>query len=477
MSLRYYIISNCILTLLVIILFCQSILLINDKDEFNIKISLIIQTVILVLFVIIVNKIYNKLLNPPGILMFSVYLWHVPFLLGRYFEFSEIFLWSGRHLSYGSEFLPEAIAMVSFSMCAVVLGAIFGNSSASKFQNKKSIIYRHNNQEASVFINNNCRILIFLIFIFYVVIFLIYVIFEGAETFSGNYMDLYLSHSDTFLYRFFQSTKFSFIYIIISLFAIIQTKLERILYAILCFLIIIMQLMLGTRSLPFINLIALIVSIDTFVVSIPITILFSILLMLAAGSFVIEHSRISGIGFGILDFNNSNVELDVFHIFWETGGVIRNVIRTIYFMGKDGYLYGESFINTIIYLLPKPILDILGFHPQILRPSEWLVLNSGDVPYGGGLGYSLVAEAYFNFGYFGAVIFFIISFFISRQSMAYFKTKNIFYYIDAMNISIVLAFHMRNDSEAFLRYIVYGFILTAILRWVNSLPDLFSSAR
>jgi hypothetical protein len=254
---------------------------------------------------------------------------------------------------------------------------------------------------------------------------------------------------------------------LIAVLAFVSTKREFWIAFAITLAIIFIQFLLGSRSIPFINLVALAVAIDYFVKRLPLAFLPLGVIFLSAISYIIQSSRGEGLGLNDINVSTSGMNIDLLHFFWEMGGVIRNVIRTMDFMGYEGLVYGQTFFNSLVYLLPKFYLDVMGFHPGILRPSEWLIERSGDIPLGGGIGYSLVAEAYYNFGMVGCLLFLLIGWFISTNYFRYILFNNKFSLLHALNFVIILALHMRNDTEAYLRYLVYGSLFIELLRWVN----------
>ena len=131
---------------------------------------------------------------------------------------------------------------------------------------------------------------------------------------------------------------------------------------------------------------------------------------------------------------------------------------------ESGLLFGQSIVDAIIYLIPRAIVDGLGFATGFVRPSEWIIEMSSDVPVGGGMGYSLVAEAYLNFGMGGCVLFAFIGWFIAKHFYSYVFHKDRFGALHAFNVAIIFSLHMRSDMGTYLRALVYGFILIEILR-------------
>lgn len=91
----------------------------------------------------------------------------------------------------------------------------------------------------------------------------------------------------------------------------------------------------------------------------------------------------------------------------EMGTSMQTVSYTIELVPKTrGYDMGVSYYSAMLAVLPNLFWRV---HPAMARsfPSVWLVqtVAPNTAAHGGGLGYSFVAEAYLNFGWWGAPIF------------------------------------------------------------------------
>lgn len=446
------------------ILFVQTIVLIEYQNIFLLKLNLILQIVLILVFVIWTRQNSGKFLNVPLVFLVTIYIWHSPFLTGHYFELADIFEWTGRHFTYGEQHVPRAVGLVSLCLISAAGGILLGYATQQKKNN--SAPYGLMPGERIYVPRISKQLLLFSMF-FYSFITAIYLLSEGAAAFSGDYLDLYTEHSNSFLYFFYQSSKFYFSLIVLAAFAFVSGKREFRILLVVTMCVILMQFLLGSRSVPFINLAALLFAIDYFIKRIPVFAVLLFVLLISASSFIIQYVRGAVDSSSITDILTSDKSALILHSLWEMGGTIRNVIRTMEFMGNNGIVYGQTFLNSSVYLLPKPFLDMFAFQPAILRPSEWLVVNSADIPYGGGIGYSLVAEAYYNFGLFGSFVFFAVGWFVSAKYFAYLKTGNRYSLLHALNVIIILLLHMRSDSEVYLRYIVYGSLFIELLRWFS----------
>jgi len=443
----------------------QSLLMIGNQGLDSLKTNLLIQIVLVVVFAVWSYLASGKYINAPVMLILAIYVWHSPFLTGHYFELAKSFEFTGRIFTYGEEFIPRATGLVGLCLSAAIIGTLIGYYQQS-----------HNNEVDAGFtalksnqfsIHITAKQLLWSAFIGYGLLTLIFLLVIGVNTFSGDYMALFTDRDDSFLNRLYQSTKYYFSVILLAIFAFINRKREFWLALTISLVIILIQFLLGTRSVPFINLVALLLCIDYFIKRLPFIFLPTCFLIMSFVSYIIAFSRSEGLGFNVFNIATTGTELDLLHLFYELGGVIRNVIRTMAFMGPEGFAHGKTFFYAFVYLLPKFYLEGLGIQPDYLRPSDWLVEHSADVPFGGGIGYSLVAESYLNFGMAGCLLFLVIGWFVAKKYFNFIINGDRFSLLHAMNIVITLSLHMRNDSLAYMRIIIYGSLFIELLRWLD----------
>jgi len=443
----------------------QSLLLIRIESLGYLKTNLLMQLALVAIFAVWSYLASGRYLNAPLILIVVIYIWHSPFLTGHYLELDKSFEFTGRHFNYGEEFIPKATGLVGLCLSAAIIGTLIGYYQQSQNNGKDAGFTTLNNSQSSIHIT--AKHLLWSAFIGYGILTLLFLLLIGVKTFSSDYMSLYTEGNDSFLYRLYQSTKYYFSVILLAVFAFIDRKREYWLALTISLSIILIQFLLGTRSVPFINLVALLLCIDYFIKRLPFIFLPASLLLMSAISYIVVFSRDEGLGFNVFNFAATGKELDLLHFIYELGGVIRNVIRTMTFIGPEGFAHGQTFLYAFVYLLPKFYLEGLGFNPEFIRPADWLVVNSADVPFGGGLGYSLVAEAYLNFGMSGCMLFLFLSWFVALKYFRFIFSGDRFSLLHAMNIVITLSLHMRNDSLAYMRIIIYGSLFIELLRWMS----------
>jgi len=446
------------------ILMLQSLVLIDNQSFASLKTNLLLQLILVTLFAVWSYMASGKYINAPVIFILAIYFWHSPFITGHYFELGKTFEFSGRIFTYGEEFIPRATGLVGLCITAAIIGTLIGYYQQT-LNNRGDAGIAAIDDHSSIHVT--AKQLLWTAFIGYGILTLLFLLVIGVNTFSTDYMSLYTEGDDSFLYRLYQSTKYYFSVILLAVFAFIDRKREYWLALAISLSIILIQFLLGTRSVPFINLIALLLCVDYFIKRLPFILLPASFLFMSAISYIVAFSRVEGLGFNVFNFAATGRELDLLHFFYELGGVIRNVIRTMAFMGPEGFVHGKTFFFAFVYLLPKFYLDGLGFQPDYMRPSDWLVANSADVPYGGGIGYSMVAESYLNFGMAGCLLFLLVGWFIAKKYFDFILSGNRYSLLHAMNIVITLSLHMRNDSLAYTRIIVYGFLFIELLRWLD----------
>jgi hypothetical protein len=449
----------------------QSIFLLILQDTIQLKINLILQFILLALFAYWSKRKSGTYLSAPFIFIAALWLWHSPFLTGHYLGMGELFEYTGDIFTYGYTLVPKAAGMVGLCLCCAVWGCVFGFMRKRRIKNFQGKDWSRDDVNLSVsarnplsFLGRISSRLAWIAFIGFVVVSFAYFTYEGVSTFSDSYFALYTDYSGSLLYRFYQSTKFFGVIAILAVFSAIKTRKSFLWAVLITGVLIFINVLMGSRSMPFIYTMALLVSLDCYVHRISFVILMVLAFLASAASFIIDQTRTIGLGLQILDFRQINRSVDFFHIFWNCGGIIRNVLRTMEFSLQSGLLYGRSIADAIIYLLPRALVDGLGFSTGFVPPSVWLIEMSNDVPPGGGLGYSLVAEAYLNFGILGCILFAFFGWFIAKNFFAYIRDGNRFSALHAYNVAIILSLHMRNDLGTYLRFLVYGYIFIELMR-------------
>jgi hypothetical protein len=119
----------------------------------------------------------------------------------------------------------------------------------------------------------------------------------------------------------------------------------------------------------------------------------------------------------------------------------------------ESYLYGGSYVDAILSLLPTRI----GADPQSL--TNWLAQTyAPDAP--GGYGFSLSGEAYINFGVLGIPVVFAVMAMLQRAVVLRIERGHVWAYLSMLYI-IVLMYTIRGESVVVVRMLAYGLVLFA----------------
>lgn len=133
-----------------------------------------------------------------------------------------------------------------------------------------------------------------------------------------------------------------------------------------------------------------------------------------------------------------------------------------------GFKYGLTYLNDLVTLIPGAI-DPTGIilKLQSLSGATWLQ-NTYGYQLGFGLGFSIIGEAYFNFGYYGVIAILILGFLVALfQSKSVHLCTNWEKYIQ---LALLLGFITvtRRDFYQFLKQIEYSIFVMALYLYVFS---------
>lgn len=131
-----------------------------------------------------------------------------------------------------------------------------------------------------------------------------------------------------------------------------------------------------------------------------------------------------------------------------------------------GYQKGLSYISDLITLIPQS-LDPTGTINKLqgLSGANWLQMNYGQ-KFDFGLGFSIIGEAYFNFGNYGAFVIFIFGILIAAlQCKPADKCTNWEKYIQ-LALLIGLLTVTRRDFYQFLKQIEYGIFMMSLYLFI-----------
>ena len=149
--------------------------------------------------------------------------------------------------------------------------------------------------------------------------------------------------------------------------------------------------------------------------------------------------------------------------------VFSNVIQMMEM--ESSFFYGKTYLDSVLRVLfPDFIVGGMVSDP----PSFWYKENHLSYVSNHGFDFSLVAETYMNFSYFGVLIFGVIGFGLALLSRKVVRSSSpvIVIFSSIMIVNVVVG--LRNDSNAFLVRAVY-FVLPFLV--INSLPRVYGGAR
>lgn len=148
----------------------------------------------------------------------------------------------------------------------------------------------------------------------------------------------------------------------------------------------------------------------------------------------------------------------------EMGGSMRTLIHTISSIDSGAVTNEPTFLYTLLHgILPGQILDLIGFsQPEHWRLAYWITSRYGGLS---GWGYSMTAEAYFNFGSLG-FLFFAVFGYVYEWAECYIRKlfmrgKPVIAAAWLFVISYMI-FLARADSCLACTYIRYAFYVTIV---------------
>jgi len=159
-----------------------------------------------------------------------------------------------------------------------------------------------------------------------------------------------------------------------------------------------------------------------------------------------------------------SIENPAIQILSEMGGSMQTISHTLDLVpATRPYEYGSTYYYALTAVIPNIFWDI---HPAVEHgsPNRWLTMTVAPATWdrGGGIGYSMIAEAYFNFGLIGsAFMMIIIGYIIAR--LHYWDAK--FMLASKATIAVIMSsllFWPRQDVNIFVRSV----FITAILPYL-----------
>lgn len=443
---------------------CQSLTLLMFRSDSALKLNLLLQMVALLLFAVFSKRASGTYLNAPLVFASSIFIWHSTFFVGYYFDLAPLFTSPGGAFNIGLEYVYKATALVGLSIALTIIGMIWGYLRQRIEAQVHSPTYALPKACYSS-LDPATKRLAWYLFAAMVSILVFFVVQEGPSVFDRKYTDLYVYAPTSISAILFFRTQFFWIFVIILLFACYRDNLRvRKLLTILVIALCGLLAMLGPRSGPFVCLIALLLSWDCFIRRVRLHWIAVFVLFLSAASFVIASGREAGLGTHVFNFADTGREnLDLLEIFYEQGRSVTVVLRTMDLTGRSGLMYGRTFLDSAVSIVPLPLLEVVGY--GYTKPlADRIVDTSPDIALAGGWGSSLIAELYYNFGMLGCLGFLVIGWYVSKSYFNFVNSANIYSGLKVMTVVSMYTMMMRNDSGSCWRLLIYAFIIITLLK-------------
>ena len=446
------------------LLLFQSFVLLWFQNDFGLKSNLLVQIAALTFFGLFSKTVSGTYLNGPLVFAGSIFIWHSTFLVGHYFQLAAIFTFEGGAFDIGFAYVYRATALVGLSLALAIIGMIWGYR-RERIEAKINLSNRALTRECYSSLGSSSKRVAWYLLAGMVCMLVLFVVREGPSVFGGRYIDFYAYTPSSLSAVLFFRSELLWVFVVILLIACYKDDPRmRNIVTILVVVVCVLLAMLGPRSGPFMCLTALLLSWDCFVSRIKLRWIASFVLFLSAASFVIASGRGTSLGIQVFNFAATGREkLELLSLFHEQGRSIEVVLRTMEFSERSGWMYGRTFVDSIVAVVPLPILNFVGYR-FAESPANWIVENSPDIALNEGAGSSLVAELYYNFGMLGCLGFLIIGWHISRAYFKYSFSGNMFTGLNVMTVVALYTVMMRNDSGGCWRLLIYGFIVVALLR-------------
>ncbi len=152
----------------------------------------------------------------------------------------------------------------------------------------------------------------------------------------------------------------------------------------------------------------------------------------------------------------------------ETGGTLGTVAYTLQLVPiVHDFDKGRSYATASLTIFPNLFWDI---NPGLQgRPAEWLVsiVNPKAAYLGASIGYSFIAEAYYNFGWYGALVLGLIGFAVARLLRWANQSTDPLRYVCLINFAMPLFWYTRNEATGIFRemvwYALFPYLLVHLL--------------
>ncbi|MSQ48413.1 MAG: O-antigen polysaccharide polymerase Wzy [Deltaproteobacteria bacterium] len=432
-----------------------------ENEFFLLRAYLCLHVLLFVLFCVWVSRISRTYLSAPLLLIVSILLWHFSFTVGFFLYGEGLFGFTGGVFDIGPEQIQASIAFSGLCISCAISGIVYSFhyrlTLRSGPRTRKHLKDLDGSERFSKIVERVGLLGLGLS----ALILIAYQLIEGRARSDVGYMDLYIQTSGSFIYRLFHSTQFFAVIFALMAWSRKGNWREAWTVALAVLALVGLHFLNGNRSLPFIILVAFVVCYDNFVSRLSFLKLSGIGIALSAVSWIVSQARGSGVGLHVFSVSEGQ-ELNLLHFFWEAGRTQGTVIMTMHFVAQEAYRWGASFLQSTLETIPMTS-NVIRSYVHIDRPSEWLLAKVATVNEGQGFGYSLVAEAFLNFGYLGCLLFFFLGAFVGRNYFGFLRTGSRYMYLMATSVAVMLSLHMRNDSGSSLRTLIISFMMFAVL--------------
>ena len=162
---------------------------------------------------------------------------------------------------------------------------------------------------------------------------------------------------------------------------------------------------------------------------------------------VISTTRSSYLTSQSLNTTNT-IAMNAYGTISEMGFSARTVTLTMNAIGNGSIEHHQTILHTLVTSLIPFTNDISFFQDQYIHLSSWISEYAGS--FYSGLGYSFIAEAYMDFGWFGCIFVLLYGWFIAfAESLAYRRITRGHYYL-ALVLLVILSkqvFYARAELE------------------------------
>lgn len=121
------------------------------------------------------------------------------------------------------------------------------------------------------------------------------------------------------------------------------------------------------------------------------------------------------------------------------------------------YRYGGTYLDSLLSLLMPRFLGI-GSYEEIATPAYWFKEAFAPNLEGHGFDFSMLSEAYINFGSNMWIVFLIVGMVISRASLTIRTSKSPMWVYLSILVLVALTLGLRSDSNTVFKAIVYFYI-------------------